>query len=79
DTGVSRHMTPHCHWFHMYSLHVIPIHLTDNMVIHSAGVGLVVFKPEIEGEVSDKVKLHDVLHVPELQNNLLSPYHLTCK
>ncbi|PBK82962.1 hypothetical protein ARMGADRAFT_945720 [Armillaria gallica] len=66
DTGASHHMTPHRHWFHMYSPHIIPIHLADNTVIHSAGVGSVVFKPEIEGEVSDEVEFHDVLHVPEL-------------
>ncbi|SJL14968.1 uncharacterized protein ARMOST_18445 [Armillaria ostoyae] len=77
DTGASRHMTPHRHWFNVYSPHIVPIRLADNTVIYSEGIGTVVLEPEVEGEKSTVVELLDTLHVPALRNNLLSPYHLT--
>ncbi|PBK58195.1 hypothetical protein ARMSODRAFT_900707, partial [Armillaria solidipes] len=70
-------MTPHRHWFNVYSPHVVPIRLADNTVIYSEGIGTVVLEPEVEGEKSTVVELLDTLHVPALRNNLLSPYHLT--
>ena len=75
DTGASRHMTPHRSWFHVYAPYVVPIRLADNSVIYSAGVGSVVFRSE--GEDSQDIEFHDVLHVPRLRNNLFSPFHLT--
>jgi hypothetical protein len=78
DTGASRNMTPHRVWFKMYTPHVVPIRLADDSCIYSEGVGLIVFWPrDKDGKEMDPVEFHDVLHVPALRNNLLSPFHLT--
>lgn len=78
DTGATRNMTPHRTWFKMYTPHRVPIRLANDSVIFSAGVGLVVFWPKGEnGEDMDPVEFHDVLHVPDLRSNLLSPFYLT--
>lgn len=78
DTGASSHMTPHRHWFFVYSPHVVPIRLADDKVIHSEGIGSVIFWPRDEnGRKMEQVEFQDVLHVPALRNNLLSPFHLT--
>jgi hypothetical protein len=74
DTGASSHMTPHRHWFKSYYPYVIPIWLADDHIIHSAGKGVVVFVPEGHDR---EIWFYDVLHVPLLRNNLLSPFHLT--
>ncbi|KAF8572986.1 hypothetical protein K439DRAFT_1643307 [Ramaria rubella] len=51
----------------MYAPHVVPIHLADDSVIYSAGIGLVVFRPiGRDGKEMDPVEFHDVLHVPAL-------------
>jgi hypothetical protein len=81
DTGASSHMTPHRHWFSSYSPHIIPIRVADGFIIHSAGIGSVVFQPK-ESIAQPKesiipVVFHDVLHVPALGSNLLSLFHLT--
>ena len=71
-------MTPHCAWFKMYTPHVVPIRLADDSCIYSEGLGLVVFWPkDKDGKEMDPIEFHDVLHVPALRNNLLSPFHLT--
>jgi hypothetical protein len=50
----------------------------NDSCIYLEGIGLVVFWPrDKNGEEMDPVKFHDVLHVPALHNNLLSPFHLT--
>ena len=78
DTGVSRNMTPHHAWFKMYTPHVVPICLANDSRIYSEGLGLVVFWPkDKDGKEMDPIEFHDVLHVPALHNNLLSPFHLT--
>ncbi|PBK80906.1 hypothetical protein ARMGADRAFT_893905, partial [Armillaria gallica] len=66
DTGASRSMTPNCDWFKIYSPHIIPIRLANDMIIYSEGIGSVVIEPEIEGEKTDPVEIPDVLHVPAL-------------
>ena len=78
DTGATCHMTPHRHWFNTYKPHVIPIRLANNQVIHSAGIGSVLFKPTVNGKPKQLLEFHRVLHVPELRNNLLSVLYLTC-
>jgi hypothetical protein len=50
DTGATSHMTPHRHWFKTYAPHKIPIHLADNSVVYSAGIGSVVFQPAVNGK-----------------------------
>src|SRR6267154_1355255 len=77
DTGATSHMTPHKHWFRSYSPHVVPIHLANNSIIYSAGIGSVEFQPVIGGIPKCPVVFHDILHVPQLGSNLLSLFHLT--
>ena len=70
-------MMPHCYWLWNYILKCVPIKLVDNTIVYLAGVGSVVFKPVIDGKNSWVVEFSNVLHVPELQNNLLSVLYLT--
>ena len=72
DTVASSHMTLHWHWVQNYWTECVPMKLVDNNIIYSEGVGLVFFKPWINGKVGDTEELLWVLHVPKLQNNLLS-------
>jgi len=50
NSGVTSHMTPHCHWLRKYTPYCMSIKLADNTVVYSAGVGFVVFNPVIEGQ-----------------------------
>ena len=76
DTGATAHMTPHCHWVHNYTPKCVPVELADNKVIYSAGVGSVVFVPVIRGRKQRPVEFTNVLHVPDLRNNLLTVLYL---
>jgi len=76
DTGATSHMTPHRHWVRNYSPLRMLIKLADNSIIYSSGVGTVVFNPVIGGKASQPVEFTRVLHVPLLQNNLLSCLYL---
>ena len=68
-------MTPHCHWLYNYILKHVAIKFTDNTVVYSAGLGTVVFNPVIDGKRGWAIEFLNVLHVSELQNNLLAvPY-----
>ena len=70
-------MTPHRHWVRNYSPLRIPIRLADNSIVYSSGVGTVVFNPVMmDGKPSQPVEFTRVLHVPSLQNNLLSCLYL---
>ncbi|PBK88107.1 hypothetical protein ARMGADRAFT_877602, partial [Armillaria gallica] len=66
DTGASHSMTPNCDWFKVYSPHIIPICLANDMIIYLKGIRSVVIKPEIERENTDLVEIPDILHVPAL-------------
>jgi transposase InsO family protein len=77
DTGATSHMTPHRHWLRNYSPKRVPIKLADNTVVYSAGVGSVVFHPTLEGKRGRAVEFSNVLHVPQLRNNLLAVLYLT--
>ena len=77
DTGATSHMTPHCHWLRNYTLKRVPIKLADNTVVYSAGVGSVVFHPNLEGKRGRAMEFSNVLHVPHLRNNLLAVLYLT--
>jgi transposase InsO family protein len=70
-------MTPHRHWLRNYSPKRVPIKLADNTVVYSAGVGSVVFHPTLEGKRGRAVEFSNVLHVPQLRNNLLAVLYLT--
>ncbi len=60
-----------------YTPYVVPIHLADNTIIQSAGIGSVVINPVVNGSDARPVELTRVLHVPQLRNNLLSCLYLT--
>ena len=79
DTGAISHMTPHRHWLRNYESYRMPIRLANNQVVYSAGKGVVLFSPVIDGKPSEGVLLTNVLHVPNLQNNLLAVLYLTTK
>lgn len=77
DTGATAHMTPHRQWFTDYRPHRVRIQLADSRdeghCIYSHGIGSISFIPELKGIVSPQpVIFTDVLHVPELANNLFS-------
>jgi hypothetical protein len=74
DTGATSHMTPHRFWFVQYKPFVTPIRVANGAVVFSEGVGTIVLQPTLPGVW--ELRLSRVLHVPELQNNLLSVLHL---
>ncbi|KAI0340728.1 hypothetical protein BDW22DRAFT_1317826, partial [Trametopsis cervina] len=59
-------MTPHKHWLRNYKPLAVPICLANNTLVYSAGVGSVVFTPEVEVEYLRHVEFSRVLHVPDL-------------
>ena len=77
DTGATSHMTPHKSWIRNYTPYRVPIRLADSRVIYSEGVGSVLFRPLINGQLARDVEFARVLHVPALCNNLLSVLYLT--
>jgi hypothetical protein len=77
DTGATSHMTPHKSWIRNYAPYKVPIRLADSRVIYSEGVGSVLFRPLINGQLSRDVEFSRVLHVPALRNNLLAVLYLT--
>ena len=77
DSGATSHMTPHRHWIHNYRPFRTPIHLANNLIVYSAGIGSIVFVPTIKGKTMRSVELTRVLHVPDLTSNLLSILYLT--
>jgi len=77
DSGATSHMTPHKHWIRNYKPLYIPIRLANNTIIYSAGVGNILFRPFIKGKETQSLLFTRVLHVPQLQNNLLSVLFLT--
>ncbi len=40
DTGATSHMTPHYAWMRNYTPYVVDIHLADNTIVQSAGIGV---------------------------------------
>jgi len=77
DSGATSHMTPHKHWIRNYKPLYIPIRLANNTIIYSAGVGNILFRPFIKGKETQSLLFTRVLHVPQLQNNLLAVLFLT--
>ena len=79
DTGATSHMTPHQHWLWDYKPYCMPIRLANNQTVYLAGRGTVLFAPMIEGRSCESVLFTNVLHIPDLQNNVLAVLHLTTK
>ena len=69
-------MTPHRAFFVSYEAFVTPVKLADGNIIWSAGVGIIEFIPVCNGVERDPVGFTCVLHVPELNCNLLSVFDL---
>jgi hypothetical protein len=74
DTGATSHMKPHLSWFVQYKPFVTPIRVANDAVVFSEGVGTIVLQPTAPG--LRELGLSRVLHVLEVQNNLLSVLHL---
>ena len=70
-------MTPHRHWLRNYVPKRVPIKLADNKTVYSVGEGTVVFNPIINGQAVRPLGFSQVLHVPDLRNNLFSVLFLT--
>ena len=77
DTGATSHMTPHKAWIRNYVPYRVPIRLADSHVIYSEGMGSVLFRPLINGQLARDIEFARVLHVPALRNNLLAVLYLT--
>ncbi|KAJ2923863.1 hypothetical protein H1R20_g13232, partial [Candolleomyces eurysporus] len=77
DSGCTSHMTAHRHWIRGYRPYRTPVELADGSVIFSVGIGSVVFDPVIDGKGTQSIEMGQVLHVPQLQSNLLSCLYLT--
>ena len=76
DTGATRHMTSHRHWFKDYKPCRVAIRLADHKIIHSTGCGSVIFRPIINGKPQRLLEFHNVLHVPLLRSILISVLYL---
>jgi hypothetical protein len=67
-------MMPHQLWFINYMPNHIPMHIANNAVVYSMGVGDVVITPS--NSKLPPCHLTCVLHISGLQNNLFSVLHL---
>jgi hypothetical protein len=72
DTGATSHMTPRREWFKSYTPANVPIRITNGQVIYAAGIGTVEFAPVKDGCNLRHLLFSKVLHVPALNQNLLS-------
>ena len=77
NTGATSHMTPNWNWFKSYAPSSVPIRVANEQVIFSAGVGTVEFAPVRDGRNLCPVVFSNVLHVPSLNQDLLSILPLT--
>jgi hypothetical protein len=73
DMGTTSHLMTHWSSNLNYQPHCIPMHIANDAVVYSAGIGDVVTPSNCK---LPPCHLTCVLHVPELQNNLLSVLHL---
>ena len=79
DTGATSHMTPRREWFKSYTPCSVPIRVANGQVVYAAGRGTVEFAPVKDGRNLRPVLFSEVLHVPSLNQNLLSVLTLTVK
>jgi hypothetical protein len=70
DSGATRHMTPHRHWFTNYTPIAKPlsVSLADDSTQVAVGVGTIQFKLP-SGSLTS---VSNVLHVPKISKNLIS-------
>jgi hypothetical protein len=54
--------------------HIVPIHVTNNTIVYSKGIGSIVMEPT--NKLLGLLLLTSILYIPALQNNLLSVLHL---
>ena len=78
DTGATSHMTPRREWFKSYTACSVPIRVANGQVVYAAGRGTVEFAPVRGNRNLRPVLFSNVLHVPALNQNLLSVLTLTC-
>ena len=71
-------MTPRREWFKSYSPCNVPIRIANGQVVFAAGRGTVEFTPVKDSHKLCPVLFSNVLHVPALNQNLLSMLTLTC-
>ena len=69
---------PHREWFKSYGPSSVGIRVANGQVVFAAGVGTVEFTPVKDGQKLHPVLFSNVLHVPQLNQNLLSVLTLTC-
>jgi len=72
DTGATAHMMPHRVFFVTYEPCSTPVRVANGNIVCAAGVGTVAFVPRQGGVDKPAVGFRKVLHVPDLQCNLLS-------
>ena len=72
DSGATIHMSPRLEWFKTYEPNDTPVRVASSSIIRAAGIGDIEFAPVIDGVVLPVVVLRNVLHVPELNQNLFS-------
>jgi hypothetical protein len=76
DLGASRHMSPFCKSFATYRpIEARPITTANNQVFHAIGMGDLPIKV-LNGELSTKIVLRDVLYTPELGLTVVSIGHI---
>jgi hypothetical protein len=77
DSGATSHMTCHAEWLHNFQLgEPMSITLGNNTIIHTTRRGTICGLITTNSQ-EQQLKLHDVLLIPSLTKNLVSPNHLT--
>jgi hypothetical protein len=67
-------MSTQCQWFKTFEPHVVSIHVANDAIVYSKGIGSIVM--ELLDKFLNPVCLSRVLYVPMLQNNLFTVLHL---
>jgi transposase InsO family protein len=77
DSGATRHMSPRADWLQHYTKLVspIPIEIGDGSTIYGVGLGKVLVETYVDGKPK-KTLIRNVLHIPEIKENLLSTNQL---
>lgn len=74
DSGASRHMTPKDNIFSTYTKFSTPekVAVADGRVVDAVGIGNVQISVKLNRQVQRKATMYNVLHVPDLKQNLFS-------
>lgn len=74
DSGATRHMAPNRDRFSTYTRFDQPekVTIADGRVVDAIGTGNIRISASVSRKVNRKGTLHDVLHVPDLKQNLFS-------